>query len=322
MLKMSLAAYIEKFTNLRVHVNNNISSPHKICLILAVLDLARSGGLNENKIYFTNIDLRQRYTQYFKAVAAPTDRPNPHYPFFYLQGQLANGQNSFWHLVPQNGREKELSNLVNLTTASQLEKNVAYATLDDELFNFLQNQDAIDALSKALATKWFNRGLEELREIADSAKRISDYEYRLRKLVPFSRDEINPPEYVRSPAFRRLVTEIYDYRCAATGQRIVVEETGEAMVEAAHIHPFSQSGDDDPRNGLALSPNMHWAMDKGLIAPGPDLKWHVSEVLDKRIVDFSHLWSLHGQMLLLPREKRFTPKEDGLRWRLSNLRKK
>jgi hypothetical protein len=25
-----------------------------------------------------------------------------------------------------------------------------------------------------------------------------------------------------------------------------------AMVEAAHIHPFSEAGDDDPRNGLAL----------------------------------------------------------------------
>ena len=29
------------------------------------------------------------------------------------------------------------------------------------------------------------------------------------------------------------------------------------MVEAAHIHPFVEAGDDDPRNGIALTPNMH-----------------------------------------------------------------
>ena len=53
-------------------------------------------------------------------------------------------------------------------------------------------------------------------------------------------------------------------------------------VEAAHIHPFSEAGGDDPRNGLALTPDMHWAMDKHLIAPGEDLKWHVSPVLDRK----------------------------------------
>lgn len=51
------------------------------------------------------------------------------------------------------------------------------------------------------------------------------------------------------------------------------------VVEAAHIHPFSEAGDDDPRNGLALTPDLHWAMDRHLIALGPDLCWHVSPML-------------------------------------------
>lgn len=97
--------------------------------------------------------------------------------------------------------------------------------------------------------------------------------------------------------------------------------SGEAMVEAAHIHPFSAAGDDDPRNGLALTPDMHWAMDRHLIAPGPDLKWHVSRVLDRRIPDFARLTSLQGQPLFLPREPRFTPKRESLAWRLEQLRR-
>ncbi len=93
------------------------------------------------------------------------------------------------------------------------------------------------------------------------------------------------------------------------------------MVEAAHIHPFSEAGDDDPRNGLALTPDMHWAMDRHLIAPGPDLKWHVSRVLDRRIPDLARLTGLEGQGLFLPREVRFAPKREALQWRLEQLRR-
>lgn len=126
---------------------------------------------------------------------------------------------------------------------------------------------------------------------------------------------------MRDPAFRRVVTQVYDYRCAATGVRILLP-TGEAMVEAAHIHPFSEAGDDDPRNGLALTPNMHWAMDKYLIAPGPDLCWHVSPSLDNRIPDFNQLTSLAGRQLILPKEPRFFPKRESLAWRLQRLGQK
>jgi putative restriction endonuclease len=92
------------------------------------------------------------------------------------------------------------------------------------------------------------------------------------------------------------------------------------MVEAAHIHPFCEAGDDDPRNGLALCPNMHWAMDRNLIAPGTDLKWHVSLALDSRIPDFAALVALEGMPVFLPREPRHAPKRESLEWRMERLR--
>ena len=49
---MSLESYIQKFNNLRVNTSNGTASPHKICMLLAFLDLARAGGLGENKILF------------------------------------------------------------------------------------------------------------------------------------------------------------------------------------------------------------------------------------------------------------------------------
>jgi putative restriction endonuclease len=92
------------------------------------------------------------------------------------------------------------------------------------------------------------------------------------------------------------------------------------MVQAAHLIPFSEAQDDDPRNGIALTPDFHWAMDRGIIAPGPDLMWHVSKIVDERIADNKVMVALKGQGLILPKEKRFWPREDALNRRLRMLK--
>jgi putative restriction endonuclease len=61
---------------------------------------------------------------------------------------------------------------------------------------------------------------------------------------------------------------------------------------------------------------MHCAIDEDLIASGPDLKWHVSRMLDSRIPDFKTLCDLAGRPLVLPTELRLYPKRESLEWRL------
>lgn len=316
---MSLESYQDKFRRLNVNVRAGRASPHKICLLLALLDLARSGGLADNRIAFAP-PLLERYQRFFAAVRTPGDHPNPYFPFFHLAGKLRRGDTSFWHLQPLPGRETALAALSTARSLRDITDNIACATLDPELFDLLQHPESLEALAETLSTHWLDRGLQDLRTVAASAIAVSHYEHRLRQGTALTAAEALPPAYVRDPAFRRVVIELYDYRCAASGTRLLLP-TGEAMVEAAHIHPFSEAGDDDPRNGLALTPDMHWAMDRHLIAPGPDLRWHVSRLLDRRIPDFARLTSLHGQPLFLPREARFTPKRESLEWRLEQLRR-
>ncbi|MFM8358080.1 MAG: HNH endonuclease, partial [Verrucomicrobiota bacterium] len=67
----------------------------------------------------------------------------------------------------------------------------------------------------------------------------------------------------REVRFRLTVVPAYNYTCALTGYRLVTAQAG-SMVDAAHIHPFATSRNNDPRNGLALSKNAHWAFDQGL----------------------------------------------------------
>ncbi|EKD97975.1 MAG: hypothetical protein ACD_23C00645G0002 [uncultured bacterium] len=316
---MSLAHYQDSIRRLNVNMRAGRASPHKLCMLLAAFDMARAGLLADNRIFFGPA-LLARYHQFFNAVRWPGAHPNPYFPFFHLSGKLRGGAPSFWHLHPLPSREAVLAAMTTARSMMDITANIAWAELDAELFDLLQKPAALEALADTLSSYWLERGLQDLRQVASRAGEISRYEQRLRQAQPLAASEATPPTYVRDPAFRRVVTDVYDYRCAATGVRILLS-TGEAMVEAAHIHPFSETGDDDPRNGLALTPDMHWAMDRYLIAPGPDLRWHVSPLLDDRIADHSRLTSLAGRFILLPKEARFAPKREVLEWRLDRLRR-
>ena len=315
---MSLAAYADQFRRLKVNVAHGRASPHKICMLLAVLDLARGGALTENRIEYAP-PLLERYAMYFNAVRDPGDHPNPYFPFFHLAGSLRGGGESFWHLHPRPGRESVFESMSTARTARQVTENIDHARLDTELFELLQDERAVDALSSVLAETWFDRGLRDLDAVVGRTRQINHYERVLRTPNgPALIAAEAAPSYVRDPAFRRVVTEIYDFRCAATGLRLVLPD-GAAMVEAAHIHPFSEAADDDPRNGLALTPDMHWALDHHLIAPDTDFRWRVSSSLDRRIPDYRVLTELEGKPLFLPREARMYPKREAIEWRLAML---
>jgi putative restriction endonuclease len=306
-----LERYIDAFKNIKPQVLNGQAKPHKICMLLAMLDLANAGGLKKNEIYYSP-PLLERYLAYFESTKSKNDIANPQYPFCYLSGYLANKKQSFWHLQIiknepiKSGHEKKYIN-----------ENVRYAYLDEDLFELIQTSKNIRTLESVLANFWFDRTKEDLKTIVDRNTKISTYEKKIR--LGQNNRLRNVPKFIRNPAFRKVITEIYDFRCAATGARIILPN-GEALVEAAHIHPFSETRDDDPRNGLALTPNMHWAMDKNIISPGPDKKWHVSKLLDNRIPDLQIYTALEGMPLILPKESKYEPKIESLEWRLSKLR--
>jgi len=71
----------------------------------------------------------------------------------------------------------------------------------------------------------------------------------------------------RDSRFRSDVLLSYRFTCALTGY--FLNTTKENMVEAAHIHQHADSGNDDPRNGLALTPDARLLFDRGLWTAEP-----------------------------------------------------
>ncbi len=80
---------------------------------------------------------------------------------------------------------------------------------------------------------------------------------------------------IRDRVFRRIVLRAYDERCAVTGLKLI-NGSGRAEVNAAHIRPVEANGPDTIHNGLALSGTAHWMFDRGLISLGDDLQILIS----------------------------------------------
>ena len=307
---MPLEDYLNYFQKLKVNKKGNHESPHKPCLLLAVIGLAEAGLFEDNKIRFSHA-LLDRYQEIFSLIKTQGDCANPYLPFFHLRTE------KFWHLKPVKGRELVLEAIASASSFASIEENIDYAYVDEELFAHLTSAKSRNALRDILITRWFGSFSSQVYDLVNQDK----YESNLRHYVEtgIKEEQAQYEKPVRDTAFRRIVTEAYDYRCAATGLRIVLP--GEViMVQAAHLIPYADSRDDDPRNGMALTPDLHWALDRNIVSPGPDMKWHVSSLVDQRIADNRPLLDLADKDILLPKDKRFWPRTDALESRMLALK--
>jgi putative restriction endonuclease len=69
-------------------------------VLLAVLDLAESDHLTENRIFYES-ELLETFRNYFEVVRTSQDALSPWLPFYHLTGD------GFWHLVAKLGKEPD-----------------------------------------------------------------------------------------------------------------------------------------------------------------------------------------------------------------------
>ena len=114
---------------------------------------------------------------------------------------------------------------------------------------------------------------QEMKNLAAS-REVSNQ--NLGKSFTASGGELNPKrlreedvKQGRDIKFRLQIVPLYHYSCALCRIKILLP-SGITLVEAAHIHQFAQSKNDDITNGMALCRNHHWAFDQGLWSINPD----------------------------------------------------
>lgn len=103
-LQGKLDHFKKEIQKMQRDVTHGHKKPHKLVMMLAVLDLFDKKIIIENKIYF-NDDLAKSFSNIFNLIRIEGDWNQPAPPFFHLR------TSSFWKHKVKSGREVQYANL-------------------------------------------------------------------------------------------------------------------------------------------------------------------------------------------------------------------
>lgn len=139
---------------------------------------------------------------------------------------------------------------------------------------------------------------------------------------PAEVDELQPEMYgepllvaprLGQGSFRVLITDTYERRCAATGEKAL------PTLEAAHIRPVAAGGLHRIDNGLLLRSDLHRLFDRGYVTVTPDYRVRVSHRLRDDFDNGEPYYPLDRQQIWLPRDSAARPRREFLEWHSDTL---
>lgn len=146
----------------------------------------------------------------------------------------------------------------------------------------------------------WNAVQERLRQTTSSANQAES---------PRSGEEYLTRARLGQGAFRVLVTEAYERRCAISGERTL------PVLEAAHIQPYAKSGPHLISNGLLLRSDLHILFDDGYLTVTEKLEVEVSRNIKERFKNGREYYRYHGKPLLtVPSGFAQQPSAEFLHW--------
>jgi putative restriction endonuclease len=277
-------------------------APHKPLLLLCVMDMIEDGAIRTQSIPYSP-ELFFRFQCYWAIVYdRQRNKPDMRLPFHALGGR----RDRIWTRYMEDG------------TPSRSMETTRLCCLDDMLWECAQDEAFRREARLRLITTYFNPA-EQIALCArlglpePSGAEIAN----LRQSAEAYKDSIKKG---RDSKFRSEVLLNYRFTCALTGYSL--NTTRENMVEAAHIHQHALSGDDDPRNGLALTPDAHWMFDRGLWTAEPHGGDFIVIVARGHFKDSSPsgrtLSSYHEKALFFRKETALRPDPKYFAWHQKN----
>jgi putative restriction endonuclease len=109
-------------------------------------------------------------------------------------------------------------------------------------------------------------------------------------------------------AFRVLITDVYDRRCAVTGEKAL------PVRQAAHIRSVTKEGPHRVDNGLLLRADIHALFDQGYVTVTPNHQFLVSRRLKMDFDNGEPYYPLSGQLIWLPSRDADQPGREFLEW--------
>ncbi len=291
------AYWLKQIARLKVDRASGDPAPHKPLLLLAILDLAEEGLLAQEILPLSG-ELAFRFLTYWTVVAVRRkQRPDIRLPFHHLKS------GGFWTALMEDARPSPNN---RLTTC---------AKLDTSFLKCLQETDFRDQARRLMVTNYF-AGAEKAALCSLLDIPVPEELQIVRETAAI--EQAAAVEQGREARFRLTVIPAYNYTCALTGYRLVTVDSG-SIVDAAHIHRFADSRNNDPRNGMALCKNAHWLFDCGLWTLDDNYRIRVAVTkFSESGADGLLLKKLEGRRIGLPNSVQYWPDPIHLAWHRNN----
>ena len=286
-------AWLAKMAKLSVYRAKGGPAPHKPLLLLIVLELAEQGLLPDGVLQLT-AELAFRFCGYWAIVAhRRTQRPDVRMPFHHLHND------GFWSAFQEDGR------------SSPDDRLTRYVVPSSDFFVALQDSHFRESARRILIAKYF-RPDEQIALSALVGLPIPSEEALGQAMNSESVEQYQ--KQGRQARFRLNVVAAYHYTCALTGYQLTTISAG-SVVDAAHIHQFANSRNNDPRNGIGLSKNAHWLFDNGLWTLSDDYTVMVAmEQFAEQSPDQKALRDYNGKKIRLPDNPAYWPDIAHIAW--------
>jgi len=285
--------WLQKLATLRIDRARGNPAPHKPLLLLVIMEMMEKGEIESPEVTLSP-DIAFRFSVFWSAVAQRRkQRPEVRLPFHYLKSS------GIWQPITGQG---ELSPDKRLTKSIRIDKNF-FECLSNQKFRERARRVLIETEPYFLPEERI--ALYSLLKIKRSAPKIREEEAAYKTSVQTGRDA----------RFRiEVVLIAYKHTCALTGYRMTTLGM-ESIVDAAHIHEFKDSRNNDPQNGLALSKNAHWQFDRGLWSLNDDYKVIVNkEKFTEEGVPGQRLADFEGRRIFLPSQPKYWPEHSYISW--------
>jgi putative restriction endonuclease len=139
-------------------------------------------------------------------------------------------------------------------------------------------------------------------------RRIALTRANLDPTAPMYGDPVLVRQRLGQGAFRMLVTDSYQRRCAVTGEKAL------PVLQAAHIKPVSEGGRHLVSNGLLLRSDVHTLFDRGYVTITPRLEFKASRRLRTEFQNGEEYFAMEGKELWLPPKTEDRPSPEFLEW--------
>jgi len=293
MIEKNQDYWLRRLQALRIDRARGNPAPHKPLLLLVVMEMVEKGEIAGLEVPLSP-DLAFRFGVFWSVVAGRrTQSPDVRMPFHHL------ASSGVWQPLTSEGKpspDKRLTTMVRM---------------DPDFFDCVSNDQFRNRARRTLieTEPYFLPGeriaLYSLLKLRPAAAEIRESGAIFKSNVQMGRDA----------RFRiEVVIIAYRYTCALTGYRLTTLGM-ESIVDAAHIHAFSDSRNNDPRNGLALSKNAHWQFDHGLWSLNDDYRVLVNrEKFTEDGMSGQRLQDLEGRRISLPVDAKYWPERSSLAW--------